>query len=109
MTKLEGDELHVLKAIEARLVAGKKQYGQLDLRCDKRDWSKELLDELLDACVYLVCERIRSRREKLSVWWFVRTNLGVALPNTLRNSKAEAMALRSELADMLCASPGIGG
>lgn len=68
---LAGDELAVLNAIRARLEAGKRQYGQLDIKRDNRNWLKELQEELLDACVYLECARRRAGRGAVSVRYTV--------------------------------------
>lgn len=50
--RLTGDELEVLARIADRLVMGRKQYGELCLKTDRRDFDSELLAELLDACAY---------------------------------------------------------
>jgi|TARA_B100001939_G_scaffold347244_1_gene368249 hypothetical protein len=43
----------IIELIQQRLDIGKREYGeQLDV-FDGRDWEKETLEELLDACVYL--------------------------------------------------------
>ena len=43
----------IIELIKQRLDVGKREYGeQLDV-FDGRDWEKETLEELLDACVYL--------------------------------------------------------
>lgn len=43
----------IIELIKERLDIGKREYGeQLDV-FDGRDWEKETLEELLDACVYL--------------------------------------------------------
>tara|TARA_R100000654_G_scaffold5_1_gene29 strand:+ start:6789 stop:6989 length:201 start_codon:yes stop_codon:yes gene_type:complete len=43
----------IIELIKQRLDIGKREYGeQLDV-FDGRNWEKETLEELLDACVYL--------------------------------------------------------
>lgn len=43
----------IIELIKERLDIGKREYGeQLDV-FDGRNWEKETLEELLDACVYL--------------------------------------------------------
>jgi hypothetical protein len=52
--QLNPDELSVLERIAKRLLMGQKQYGELNLANDKRDWNEELRQELLDVIVYAV-------------------------------------------------------
>ena len=43
----------IIELIKERMDIGKREYGeQLDV-FDGRNWEKETLEELLDACVYL--------------------------------------------------------
>jgi len=43
----------IINLIRERLDKGKREYGkEIDIY-DGRDWNKEALEELLDACVYL--------------------------------------------------------
>ena len=43
----------IINLIRERLDKGKQEYGkEIDIY-DGRDWNKEALEELLDACVYL--------------------------------------------------------
>jgi hypothetical protein len=46
------DELRVLVALAERLKAGRVAYGPLVVATDRRDWDREMRDELLDAIVY---------------------------------------------------------
>ena len=57
--ELGSDELSVLLLIARRLAMGRKCYGPLDIRGDRRDWQSEATEELLDACVYLGAESLR--------------------------------------------------
>lgn len=52
LAKLDVDELRVIKSVAGRLATGKKQYGTLDIATDKRNWSKEIAEEILDQAVY---------------------------------------------------------
>jgi hypothetical protein len=49
------DETAVLDLIRARMAVGRRQYGPLVLKTDKRKLVKEALEEILDAQVYLAC------------------------------------------------------
>lgn len=44
---------HIIEMIENRMKEGAKKYGSHLDPHDGRNWSKEALEELLDACVYL--------------------------------------------------------
>lgn len=52
--KLGTDELKLLEIMANRLQMGQDQYGKL--RKGKKEWLRELLEELLDASVYLSAE-----------------------------------------------------
>lgn len=52
LAKLDVDELRVIKSVAGRLATGKRQYGTLDIATDKRNWSKEIAEEILDQAVY---------------------------------------------------------
>ncbi len=45
------DEVHLLVLIASRLEAGRKKYGPLSLAADRRCWSREASEELLDEVV----------------------------------------------------------
>ena len=47
------DEQKVLDLLASRIERGREIYGGLDLLKDKRDLSLDVLEELLDACIYL--------------------------------------------------------
>ncbi len=49
---LSGDELLVIRRIVDRIAMGRKQYGELRLAGDKRDWDEEALAEICDLAVY---------------------------------------------------------
>jgi len=55
------DNNHIISLIEDRLEKGKREYNQeLDIH-DGRDWMKEALEELLDACVYISAEILKIK------------------------------------------------
>ncbi len=53
------DEKRVIEFIKARLEAGRKEYGPLEIKDDKRDFLQELAEELADALVYIGAEAVR--------------------------------------------------
>lgn len=55
------DERRIVDLIADRLEHGRKQYGDLDLARDKRDWNQEALEEALDLAVYLAIALIKRR------------------------------------------------
>jgi hypothetical protein len=57
-----GDEVEVLDAELLRLELGRQSYGPLDLRKDRRDWSREIDEEMADIAVYRALQRT-SRRQ----------------------------------------------
>lgn len=61
---LEPDAVEVLRAIAGRLQLGQRQYGQLRIDGDQRDWHKEASDEFLDGAVYLAIETIKRARSR---------------------------------------------
>jgi hypothetical protein len=54
------DERAVLLAIAKRLAHGRRHYGPLDVRGDRRDWRGEAAEEALDLSVYMACELLRG-------------------------------------------------
>ena len=54
----------VLNLIKSRLDKGAKKYGEEILVTDKRDFTVESLEEILDACVYLACKLIQLKERK---------------------------------------------
>lgn len=56
------DELRVLRAVTERLVLGRRQYGELDLATDPRDWAREAAEEALDLSVYLAIRLLGGGR-----------------------------------------------
>jgi hypothetical protein len=59
LAELGVDELRVLDRIAARLQIGQRQYGELDIATDARDWTEEALQEALDLSVYLAIKGAR--------------------------------------------------
>ena len=51
----------VLNLIKNRLDRGAKKYGEEILVTDKRNFTVESLEEILDACVYLACKLIQLK------------------------------------------------
>lgn len=64
MLDLGDDEEEVLRVLRGRLELGQKQYGKLDIARDEREWSKELLEEVLDQCVYTAIMLVRILRKE---------------------------------------------
>jgi hypothetical protein len=60
VTGLEPDAVRVLEAIRDRLRAGRRQYGDLDIATDVRDWSREAAEEAQDLAVYLAIRLLRG-------------------------------------------------
>ncbi len=54
------DERAVLLRLAKRLVLGRRQYGELNIAKDSRDWMAELLAEQLDAAIYSSIALIRA-------------------------------------------------
>jgi len=54
------DELRVVDQILTRLELGRERYGLLDIARDRREWRRELGEELLDAVIYDTIETIRA-------------------------------------------------
>ena len=52
----KGNNKEIVALIENRLEKGKREYNQEVDVFDGRDWTKEALEELLDACVYITAE-----------------------------------------------------
>lgn len=66
IVQLEPDALELLVLIAERLVAGRKLYGSLDLDTDKRDWSREALEEDSDGLVYRAAMSVLALRKSRS-------------------------------------------
>ena len=54
----------VLSLIKNRLDKGAKKYGEEILVTDKRNFTVESLEEILDACVYLACKLIQLKENE---------------------------------------------
>jgi len=61
-TQLNRDEMAVLIDVAGGLVRGREVYGPLDVRTDRRDFVREVGEELRDTIVYAAMERIRLWR-----------------------------------------------
>jgi len=60
---LEPDAREALQTIAERMVAGRRQYGRLEIATDDRDFRQEFAEEMLDGAVYAAIETIRQRRK----------------------------------------------
>lgn len=56
--RLNVDEFAVLTRLAQRLELGRTRYASLNLATDKRDWSKEMHEELLDMMVYAAAREL---------------------------------------------------
>jgi len=59
---LEPDALEVLETIAERLIMGRRQYGDLVIDRDARDFRQEFAEEMLDGAVYAAIETVRQKR-----------------------------------------------
>ena len=59
---MEPDALEVLYGIAQRLTCGRREYGDLDLATNPRNWTHEELEELFDAVVYRRMRAIVAER-----------------------------------------------
>lgn len=57
--ELNDDEHRVLLNLANRLLAGRRYYGALDLKNDRRDWMKERKAEIEDLLVYTAFEALK--------------------------------------------------
>jgi hypothetical protein len=62
--QLGADEQRVLLRVAERLLVGRKQYGELRLGADQRDWRRECMDECADGLVYAACAMMSA----LTMW-----------------------------------------
>ena len=62
---MSGHNKEIVSLIESRLEKGRREYKQEVDVFDGRDWTKEALEELIDACVYITSEilKIKKRSE----------------------------------------------
>lgn len=58
-TELDRDELAVVAEVCRRMVAGKAQYGTLDLARDERDFIGEARYEVADLLAYVAMDTLR--------------------------------------------------
>src|SRR6185369_11387483 len=89
---LPADERAVLKAIDARLRMGLRQYGKLDIAKDPRRWTKEALEEALDLAVYLACALMRQEKSHVP-------RKSAPPPDTRRAQSRIARRARAECSD----------
>jgi len=60
--RLGSGELDVLLLLAARVWAGQARYGCLDVRRDRRDFRRELLEEVADGLFYAAAALLRRQR-----------------------------------------------
>ncbi len=60
--ELEPDAIAVLAMVAERLAMGRKQYTDLDVATDKRNYIAELMAELLDGQAYAAMQLVRLSR-----------------------------------------------
>tara|TARA_R100001443_G_scaffold482_9_gene1931 strand:- start:2990 stop:3187 length:198 start_codon:yes stop_codon:yes gene_type:complete len=53
----------IIKLIEERIEKGKKEYADEIDPYDGRNWEKEALEEMLDACVYLATALLKLKNK----------------------------------------------
>ena len=53
----------IIKLIEERIEKGKKEYADEIDPYDGRNWEKEALEEMLDACVYLATALLKLKKK----------------------------------------------
>lgn len=59
------DELRVIENVAVRLVAGRSEYGELDLEHDERDFGAEAAEEETDLIAYLAMRDIARQDRRL--------------------------------------------
>ena len=59
---LEPQAQNVLIRIGERLVAGQKEYGNMDVHNDGRDYIAEMYEEAMDFCVYYEMNQERDNK-----------------------------------------------
>lgn len=62
LSRMSDDELEIILEVCKRVDVGRRSYGPLRMREDKRDFPKEALAESLDQTFYLAAEVVRQRR-----------------------------------------------
>jgi hypothetical protein len=62
--QLGADELSVLLLVAERLVKGRKLYGSLRVVTDRRDFTREALEEAADLAVYAAAGLLRNQARK---------------------------------------------
>ncbi len=61
---LEPDAVEVLHQQAQRMIAGRKAYGDLNITRDRREWTEQAVEELLDGMNYLTIELVKLRRSR---------------------------------------------
>lgn len=61
--ELGPDELRVVERVAERMCMGRRQYGELCIRSDTRNWRKQTHEELLDAVAYLAIETLEDEEQ----------------------------------------------
>ncbi len=60
---LGSDELQVLLQVARGLQSGRKVYGELDVTTEKRNMTKEALEEIRDCLVYVGVKLVQLERK----------------------------------------------
>ena len=64
VARLDDDSLLVVDMLVQRMLAGREEYGRLDIGTDLRDWAAEGAEEAIDLAAYLAIGLLkRSTRE----------------------------------------------
>ena len=64
-SELEDDAQRVLVVLAERLRMGRKQYSDLVLATDRRDFRKEAFEEAVDMSVYLACGLLQEASQRI--------------------------------------------
>lgn len=59
LAMMSDDEIAVVRTICHRIDQGRRTYGPLRLREDRRDYRHEAMEEALDLLFYLTADRVR--------------------------------------------------
>lgn len=62
LSRLNTDEVESIDYLTDKLIAGREKHGPLDLATDKRDWGKEIAEELADVEHYRAFAAVQKRR-----------------------------------------------
>jgi hypothetical protein len=63
LQQLNRDELLVIREVTKKMLSGKQKHGPLNLATDRRDFHKELRDEVFDAMCYVAMRSVQEERK----------------------------------------------